>query len=308
MSPNPSTNVVIIAYSRASMTIERCSEVLGWSNLNRLIISIDGPRKAAPESELAWREETIRKSKELAQHNSNLEVTVHDTNSGLTSHVIRALTEGFKDSNTVILLEEDTSISQPGLDFLASTPEGAQPAVSAAYARTSHTRMDRDIREAFFPEQWGLAMNRGFFDEFLDVCAEKSVEAHLVEVHINKLLGSKFPILSRRASDYWSRLFRSALLQPNHTDAIFLYTAIRNGLTYRVPWVSLAKDVGHENGRGMHGRPKQGIKPGRHVPLGGSRNLCYLCELRNMRVGVLVGPRYWYEIAYRVLRVQSIDS
>lgn len=296
------TNVIVLAYQRPSLMIDRCTEVIEWPSLNRLIISIDGPRENATIQELAWRDECIVEARRFAAiYRCKVSVCILNENLGLTSHVLEALNNSFADSESTILLEEDTSLEHSGLNFLAGLGRTFEPAVRAGYTRAFHKGVNQVERVSFFPEQWGLSMNRSFFEAFRRVCREESVEEPLVEAHIRRLLGPSKRVLIGRATRYWSRLFRDAFQNPNHTDALFLYTAISLGLVYTTPWTSFTRDVGHLDGRGMHKRTKADLRFVSHFQTGSRLELCMKCEARNMNLRVMRGPRYWYERAYRLV-------
>lgn len=291
------TNVVLLAYSRPELVRKRSLEVLSWAGLGNLIISIDGTREHATPEERLWRRQTIATANRLAKNYPSIRVRVQRLNKGLTQHFVNALSEGFESASNVILLEEDVKAGHAGLDFLADNPVTSSPAISAAYVRALHPR-DGGERIAFFPEQWGLALNAPFFQEFKSVISSGRIEASVIESYVQMFMGPKRPLLKRRAVTYWSRLFRSAIEDPNHTDALLLYTAMACLSPYRTPWNSLVEDEGHLDDRGLHPRSRIPPREQTHV-VRESDKLCASCEFRNMRGPILIGPYYWYSVIYR---------
>jgi len=292
-------NVVLLAYRRPEMMLRRCQEVIAWPGLGQLIVSIDGVSRQASDDEKLWRSESLKLAKEFAMSNPGVAVLDHPKNSGLTDHVVRALTAGFENSNAVILLEEDVSITFQGLDFLAQTVDQGTPSASTAYSRATHP-VKCGSRKTFFPEQWGVGMNRSFFEAFGRVLKYGKVDSVVVEAHLKKALGKGFPSLRRRAIKYWTTLLQSALQVENHTDAIFHYTAMVCGIHYATPWRSAVVDEGPQDNRGLNPRGKRPLRNLRHSYVGA--DFCKRCELRNMHAKALLGPYYWYSRLYAHFR------
>jgi len=251
--------VALTSYRRPELTKASLSSLTGWSNLGKLIVSIDGLRPSAPEEERQWRKDVIKVCEEFASGDPRISVRVRDSNEGLTEHVIDLLQSAFENGESALLLEEDVAISTTGLDFLASNVVNSDfPQASSAFTRAVHKKFPEDApRKTFFPELWGMALNRAFFDSFERLWTNKD----LTHAEVLQAIQISLPTLSSRrtelAADWWLRLLRFGLDHHTHQDAVFAATAMRLKVPFLAPWETFVSDAAFGDDRSLHPRTER---------------------------------------------------
>jgi hypothetical protein len=275
-----SPNVVLYSYRRPELTNNAIERILQWPNLRKLLVSIDGVRHDASESEKNWRTETIRIAENHAALDSRVEPCVWNTNTGLTDHAVRIMSKSFETSTGLIALEEDNQIGFAGLDFLCESIQNRErPEISTAFTSQSHDFSGLTARFTFFPEQWSTALTYQVFEQFLRNWSDKKVSRQNVSEALGPIFGSKRFFLEI-VTEKWFRMFKASIADPSYGDALMAYTAMSLGISYRVPMKSLVVDIGHTDSRGLHPRQSSNFE-GSHqysnLSVNGF-NYCTTCE------------------------------
>jgi len=181
-------------------------------------------------------------------------------------------------------LEEDLLVSQAGFDFLAHYSRGFnQPAVASSFSRFSHSSIKVGARQTSFPEQWGIAFNREFFEAFRKITADRTIQVSKVE-HVFKQQFPSMPRFAMQATRFWTGLFVEALKNPSRPDALKAYTAIDLGIKFAVPWNSLSTDIAHLDARGMNARSKTDEENHEESTVDFYLDHCQRCEYSNARL------------------------
>ena len=105
-------NLLIIAYSRFNI-IEQNLNNLDLSMFNKIFLNIDGPKTNQIESEQIL---FIEKVKSLKI--SNLEISSNLINLGVRNFVVQSINSSFKDSNFLLILEDDILINDKSIQFI----------------------------------------------------------------------------------------------------------------------------------------------------------------------------------------------
>lgn len=303
-----SSAIILLSYRRPELTEQALRGLTKSSVSCPIVVSIDGLRSDANSQEREWRAETIRIAEKIAEQSRFVAVKVRDKNEGLTRHVSSAIEQQLEEAESVILLEEDMEIGPQGLNFLrANVEEGKEARIAAAFTSYNHLQeIPDDPRLTFFPQQWGVSLNRKFFERFMQVLYLREIKPSQISSSVKLSLASESGRTSHHVSNYWSHLFTSALRHPSHTDALLQATAMMAGIPYRTSWISLINDLGRIDPRGMNPRSSSSEPRSSHV-LAYQNGFCRLCERQLSRKSVAVPPYIWYEKMYGFFRKPNKD-
>lgn len=293
--------VILFSYMRPELTQAAIQRCLNWSEDFRLFVSIDGLRNNASNVEATDRKQVVQIAEVFAQMDRRVEPVVWNSNTGLTNHAERIMSKAFSEFNQVISIEEDNFCESEGFSFLAEHSNSEEPSIACAYSRFSHVS-EVKYRTSYFPAQWGVALNRGFFEKFLLVRTQKKIDESVVRNAVESL-HSKNSSRLNYVVEYWNMLFHSAMEHPSHGDALFQYTAMKLNRPFRVSAKSLIKDLGHTDHRGMHERNLRDREERSHYFRGveGS-SFCIPCERDGSRYGLSRLSRRTYESLYYTLK------
>ena len=103
-------SVYLTSYMRPEMTKASIEAILQWRGLLNFTIVIDGLRSSANESEVRWRNQTIKLSEDFCAQNSNMELWVYKDNIGITNHTMRIQGRALETGNSGIWIEEDFNL------------------------------------------------------------------------------------------------------------------------------------------------------------------------------------------------------
>lgn len=246
--------VLLYAYQRPELTEQVIKSTLTWNKLDKLLITIDGLRESAVESEKIWREATIGICERYSQLDPRVTLVVWLDNPGLTNHILRSLKHAFTMSKVVIAIEDDTLVSNQGFDFLANAVSASTaPQIAAGYNKFFHTNVDSSsgFRNTLFPTQWSTSLNASMFRIVEEVWQERRVEWKLVAKRITKLNGIGVE-KKVRLFMYWYRYFKNSLKSHRHTDIVVQYAVFKSGAQYKVPWGDYVEDIAFKDWRGMN--------------------------------------------------------
>jgi hypothetical protein len=246
--------VLLYAYQRPELTEKVIKSTLTWNKLDKLLITVDGLRQSATESEKIWRESTIGICTRYSQLDPRVALLVWPDNPGLTNHILRSLKRAFTMSNVVIAIEDDTLVSTQGFDFLANAVStSTAPQIAAGYNKFFHTNVDSSsgFRNTLFPTQWSTSLNASMFRIVEEVWQERKVEWKLVAKRIFELNGIGVEKKARLFM-YWYRYFKNSLKSHRHTDIVVQYAVFKSGAEYKVPWGDYVEDIAFQDWRGMN--------------------------------------------------------
>jgi hypothetical protein len=272
--------VILWSYRRPEMTMDAIKRLLNWPNLQRLLVSIDGPRPNASPQELAWREATVINARILAEENSRIDVKAWEINEGSTAHGYRTLSNEFQLVDTIISLEEDNLITNEGLDFLTNhVTRSPKPLIASAYSKFKHGGQVEGIRHTNFPEQWGISMNSTQFGFYQQVMQEKKVRLK----KIRRMFQETFyddPIYCEMLSQFWFHHYNNMMGHLDYGDGVVSYSAVEAGVRYTAPWNSFVSDLGHLDTRGMNPRNEivKSINHEMETREIGNQQVCLRCE------------------------------
>ncbi len=272
--------VILWSYRRPEMTMNAIKRLLDWPNLQKLLVSIDGPRVNASSQELAWRKETIAKARIMAESNSRVDVKAWDINEGSTAHGYRTISREFELVDSVISIEEDNQITNEGLDFLTQQVyRSPKPLIASAYSRFWHNDLVQGIRYTNFPEQWGISMNSTQFGFYQKVIQERKVRLKKIR-HLFQETYYQDSIYCELLSQFWFHHYNNMVMHPDYGDGLISYSAVEAGIRYMAPWRSYVSDLGHLDLRAMHPR-NEAVKmtvhdvEGRYID---NEQICLRCE------------------------------
>ncbi len=273
-------SVILFSYRRPELTIDAIKRLLKWPNLQRLLVSIDGPRPGASPQELEWRESTVVNARLLAEENSLVDVKAWDINEGSGIHGYRAMSQEFQSVDTIISLEEDNLITNEGLDFLSNqVTRSSRPLIASAYSKFNHGSGISGIRHTNFPEQWGISMNSTQFGFYQQVMHEKKVRLKKIRSMFLETFDNE-PFYGEMLSQFWFHHYNNMMGHSDYGDGVISYSAVEAGVRYIAPWNSFVSDLGHLDTRGIN--PRTGIlestKHGIELREIGNQRICLQCE------------------------------
>jgi len=273
--------ILVTSFCRPELTIEAATSLITRFPDTKIVVSQDGPIPGYYEGAHSL---TRKNLIHLAQNSSNLVLNLRNRNQGLTQHLTDALEQIFNTSEGVIFLEEDMRICDEGIVFLSSCLTDIGLSHRTAFSSTSHpiNENPRDYRLSFFPEQWGVSINRNTFEAFKDEKGRKTVSRSEVRKIIRT---TSYPYLARELLvDFWTQLLRSEISRPHGWDALLQWTIWKNESPSKVSLQSHIQDLGGNIGSITKRIPldiKEATENFKHNPR--SREICPACELQDVK-------------------------
>jgi len=268
--------IVMTAFCRPNLTRNSISSLLERFPETNLIVSQDGKVPGFYEED---HETTRQVLKLLARQYPQIKINLRDRNSGLTRHLVEVFLETFKTYSNIIYVEEDMELENDGFKFLTQIKKDNGFSHRSVYSTTNHpaTLNFLDYRLSFFPEQWGIAINKEVFEAFKEENQRNSVERSLVKSIILRSGYSR--IQTEFLSDFWTQLLRQEVSAPHGWDATLQLALWRSESPSKVSLKSFIKDLGGGEGSITKRSPqtdKVKIASGRHNPA--SYETCLFCE------------------------------
>ena len=233
--------ILLTAFCRPQLTIDSAKSILTRFPNRTLYISQDGKIPGFFEQA---HEETRKALIQLALEFPDLELNLREKNQGLTQHLEDTSEKILKKHNNLIFLEEDMQISDEGVEFLSGIESDSEMGHRCAYSSTSHPQSgnNSDFRLSFFPEQWGISINRETFEAFKYEKSRKSVGRDSVR---RIILSSGYGKLEGEIlTDFWTQLFRQELMSPHGWDATLQLALWKNQVPSRVALGNHVSDLG----------------------------------------------------------------
>lgn len=240
--------VVIPTYRRAEMLHMRTSELLGWTRLKRLVISVDGLRKSASSNEVRLNHDVIKMARSLASKDSRIQVIEWKDNLGLNIHFARIFNQ-LKSESSILVVEEDVSVGIAALDFLADNSRKNGSLAACGYVTHAHLRKSpNDSFETLFPAQWGLAITSEVMEHYLYVLRTGNFGKLAIRKAFKSQLGEVLGTYQlEKLVQWWFNHFYFARNHGNFADALIQYSVYANLGFYRAPAWSLVKDEAKDN-------------------------------------------------------------
>jgi hypothetical protein len=237
--------IVLTTFCRPNLTRDSIVSLLTRFPTTTLIVTQDGRIPSYFEDEHKITREII---KELEIEYPQLRVNLRNRNVGLTGHLNEVFREVFQEFPNLIFLEEDMWIDTDGLKFLDEVKNDLSLSHRSAYSTTNHpiTSNALDYRLSNFPEQWGVAINKAFYEAFQDEIQRKTVERNLVRRVVRDSGYAK--IQAEILTDFWTQLLRQELDAPHGWDATFQLVLWRYSSPSKVSLKSFVKDLGGGEG------------------------------------------------------------
>ena len=246
--------VILYSYRRPEMTERAIQRISAWPRLGKLYVSIDGERSNCSDEEICWRKQVVNVAEVASEKNSKIHPVIWNDNRGLTDHALRIMRVALGQAESFIAVEEDNSIENPGLDFLADGLTSSRgPFISTAFTSSPHHSSDILSRYTFFPEQWTTALNSEVFEAFEKVWRDKVIKRDVVMANFSAVFRTN-PLYARVVSEKWLRIFSKSAVVPSNGDALMTYAALSLNTPYSVPMNSLVADLGSSDQRGMNPR------------------------------------------------------
>jgi len=235
--------VIIPAYQRPEKLIKRYEEIIGWSNLSKLYISVDGPRSGAGPEEVLRNRTVLSTAEEIGSRDNRIELLVWDSNSGVNDHTAK-LFNATLNSKGIIIIEDDVGITHQTLNFLADNYRRDGSMAAAAHVKRSHLNISPVFtRTTVFPNQWGLALTSEVMSCFIDIHKSRKFERRVIQRVFHKALKEHLSIRKiEMLTQFWFNHFYFCAQNMNWADAIIQYSVYASQGFYRVPASSLIID------------------------------------------------------------------
>ena len=236
-----SVPIVVTSFCRPELTRSSTLHLIEHTDNTEIILSQDGPIRGYYEvAHKQTREIMIELSKEFPQIRLNL----REKNQGLLIHLLELFKSIFRESDNLIFLEEDMEISRDGLLFLSAITKDIGISHRCAFNSTGHPASadEMDYRLSYFPEQWGISLNRNAFLAFEDEFKRNQVERSIVRGVVREA-GFR-GINSELLTDYWTKLMRSEISKPHGWDALLQFSLWRNQKPSLVSFRPFVRDLG----------------------------------------------------------------
>jgi hypothetical protein len=278
--------VVIPAYQRPEKVIKRYAEIIEWSRLEKLYISVDAPRSIASETETLRNELVLKVSEDLAEKDTRVELLVWNKNFGV-NNLLANVIEATKQYCGLIVIEDDLAVTHQTLDFLADNYEKAGSKAATGHVRYSHLNLSPAIsRISTFPLQWGLAFNSDVMSHYLEVQKNAKFERKIIQKVFYRNFKEYLSNLQiERLTQWWFNHFYFCYKHGNWADAILQYSVYASGGFYRAPSRSLIEDdadLFDERSMNLRTKPHHTESCDRGVIQGSSGDyFCLKCELES---------------------------
>lgn len=217
--------ILISSYCRPLLTLQAVKRILSDVPQAKLYVSHDG---LVPNHFEIEHYKTRQILLSLSKNTPQLELNLRDENSGLMNHIMSVFEKILLKYNSLIFLEEDQLVQVQGLKFLAEVTYDKGISHRCAFSSTDHPLRSnqKSWRNTFFPEQWGISINREAFEAIKLEYQAKSVTSDVVRRVINLL---EEPRIRRRALiDYWLVVLQNSINDPHSWDALFQLMLWRN--------------------------------------------------------------------------------
>lgn len=286
-------NVFLTSYMRPEMTRASIEVVLQWRDLLNFTIVIDGLRSSADESEVQWRNQTIKLAEDFCAQNTNMELWVYKDNIGITNHTMRIQGRALETGNSGIWLEEDIDLDLTKyssvldqLDFQSS----AEPMLISAFSHFNHPQeVNRLIKGNLFLPIWGMAFNESFYELFCKVWNDKKFDEKVVKSTLGFLFENESlldKVHKRKVVDYWTEYSSWGFKNLNRWDAVANYALWTKAKHSFTTVNRSANDLSYIDTRGMNQRttPKEAESHKFHSVSFNGSDFCLKCEVRGSRI------------------------
>jgi hypothetical protein len=285
-------NVFLTSYMRPEMTRASIESVLQWDNLGKLTIVIDGLRSFANDSEINWRNQTIKLAEDFCSRNSKMDLWVYTDNIGITNHTMRIQGRALEAGNSGIWLEEDIDLDLRKYSSILNQLDlqsSSEPMLISAFSHFNHPQeTDRLVKGNLFLPIWGMAFNESFYELVCKVWSDKEFNKEVVTGFLGQFFRGRTlldQIHKRKVMDYWTEYSSWGFKNLNRWDAVANY-ALWTKSKYSFSTLSRnAHDLSYIDTRGMNQRMPPAA-PRSHAFDSRSFNggdFCLTCEVEGSR-------------------------
>lgn len=250
----------------------------------------------------------------LSKAHPRVNLFLWDVNRGITNHLIRAFSRVFENHKEVIFIEEDVVLDQKSASFLDQIHRDIGPSHRTAYVTSEHSELSLvfEYRETFFPEQWGISINRDFFDLMREQHELGIVERKRVREIFDSL--QLRPFLREAATDFWVQLFKVEINSPHGWDATMQYALWFQQFRSKVSLINSIIDIGGDLSSGAvtlrSGKKSDLSESHKFRELPNFNQVCELCErldLKRRNVNVVSQLRSRSQVRTRIMNaLQSL--
>jgi len=240
-----SVPILITAFCRPALTVDAVNTILKMRPDSEIVVSQDGRIPGFYESEHSMTRSALL---DLSKNEPRIKLNLRDLNRGLTQHLIAVFQELFKTNDSVIFLEEDMRICHAGINYLESIRKDTGLSHRTSFSTTNHpvSRDNEEFRLSYFPEQWGISINKETFEAFVEEFVRKQIDRTTVR-HIINQAGYGF-IQREFLTDFWVELLRKEVNAPHGWDATLQWTLWKHRVPSKVSLKSHITDHGGEIG------------------------------------------------------------
>lgn len=245
--------ILLIAFNRPDFfkarvqTLEKSSK-----NLSQIYIAIDGPRLGNNKDVLAINE--ICAILENSQLCTSIKLMKSNINKGCDIHIVDSIEEVLKTHKSLIVIEDDVSLSNSGIDRLLEMTQkvasegGINPVVTMSGLSRRGWIGKNSWRRSIYFSAWGFGLNRDFWK--LHSIDRKFSNGTEVVIRLEN--SSNWKKLSKRKQLLWlERMSR------RNYDYSIQRTIFLEGLQTFAPIFRIVDNVGHGSLGATHTRHKK---------------------------------------------------
>lgn len=253
LDPEFKPAILLIAFNRPEFfkarifTLEKLAK-----NSNQIYIAIDGPRSGNNKDILAINE--IFSILESSPICASIKLMKSNINKGCDNHILDSIDEVLKTHKSLIVIEDDVSLSGSGIDRLLEMTQkvakegGINPVVTMSGLSRRGWIGKNSWRQSFYFSAWGFGLNRNFWK--LHSIDRKYSNGTEVEIRLEN--SSNWKKLSKRKQLLWlERMSRR-----NYDYSIQRTIFIENLQTF-APIFRIVDNVGHGSLGATHTRHKK---------------------------------------------------
>jgi len=286
-------SVYLTSYMRPEMTKASIEAILQWRGLLNFTIVIDGLRSSANESEVRWRNQTIKLSEDFCAQHSNMELWVYKDNIGITNHTMRIQGRALETGNSGIWIEEDIDLDLAKYSSILEQIDyqsSSEPILISAFSHFDHPQeANRLIKGNFFLPIWGMVFNECFYELFCKIWNDKKFDEKVIKDTLGLFFESN-TMLDRvhksKVVDYWTEYSSWGFKNFNRWDAVANYALWTEGKHSFTTINRNANDLSFVDTRGMNQRTKPTELESHKfhsVSFNGSE-FCLKCEVKGSRI------------------------